>query len=708
MLKKDEVVGRAYSWARTFFPNRLYTAILREKAGRELMQRWSKEAAQKSPSFWLEELPHLLYKHRRSMVVSFVVFVLAFGVGIFSSMNDPDFGTAILGRDYVEMTLQNIALGDPLAVYKQKDRFEMAAGITANNLLVSLLSFALGILAGLGTIGLLISNGVMVGVFQSLFIAEGLFYESFLTIWTHGLPEMAAMIIAGGAGITMGSGWLFPGQLSRLASFRLSAREGLKILAGIIPVLVFAGFAEGYLTRYTDAPDGVRWAFILICLFFILFYFVWYPSFRFTYFRWETTDFKPVLERPRKKYERMAIHSNEDLIRQSFQGISGKLLPVIGIAFIYTAIYFFLGGKPVFPDRIFGAVSRMDQFYTNFLQVPFLALVIAIFGNRGKLTIKQWIGLLIIWGLVVGFIQTGHPGVPFLLVLILPVAFIWTSRMMKSGAFSLIAVFTFLRGQLVRVIGLQLSLLFIGLMFLALFDAWLVKFALNQILANVLPVAVTRAEPVLMFIFAVILFWVVGWMSVVFHLMDDVLSEIREAPGLRSRVARLWLYFPFIILGTGSFDKTIWQQQRSELRYFHELPEPPQEVFLFYLVGAGLLIGLWWLLAEIRKKEKHAMVAAQEQSVDPILADITFVGDEVVWEKRIRKSYADFLKWMQENGGWEVHLRMSNRQIFEYIQDERLAEIHRWYEAGFYGKKATEEVWLQFEQALKNFRNEAT
>ncbi len=117
----------------------------------------------------------------------------------------------------------------------------------------------------------------MVGAFQYFFYEQGVFRESFLTIWMHGTLEISAIIIAGAAGITMGKGFVFPGTLSRLRSFQITARRGLKIMIGLIPIFIIAGFIEGYITRYTELPDLFRGLFIFSCLVFVLWYFVWYP-----------------------------------------------------------------------------------------------------------------------------------------------------------------------------------------------------------------------------------------------------------------------------------------------------------------------------------------------------------------------------------------------------------------------------------------------
>jgi uncharacterized membrane protein SpoIIM required for sporulation len=175
------------------------------------------------------------------------------------------------------MTLKNIERGDPMAVYKSGWAVTDTLGITANNIFVSFLTFFLGLLGSIGTIVMLLRNGIMLGAFQYFFIQKGVFWQSFLAIWLHGTLEISAIVIAGAAGITLGKGLLFPGSFSRIQAFQRSARRGFKIMMGIVPVLMIAGTVEGFLTRYTDAPAIMRLGFIIVSLAFILFYFVWLP-----------------------------------------------------------------------------------------------------------------------------------------------------------------------------------------------------------------------------------------------------------------------------------------------------------------------------------------------------------------------------------------------------------------------------------------------
>src|SRR5450432_2309328 len=98
------------------------------------------------------------------------------------------------------MTEQNIAKGDPFGVYKDQDSLSMFLWIAVHNVQVSFMIFISGILACLGTVWMLFSNGVMLGAFQYYFFSKGLGWKSVLVIWIHGTLEISSIIIAGEIG----------------------------------------------------------------------------------------------------------------------------------------------------------------------------------------------------------------------------------------------------------------------------------------------------------------------------------------------------------------------------------------------------------------------------------------------------------------------------------------------------------------------------
>ena len=184
-----------------------------------------------------------------------------------------------MGDAYVNMTLDNIAKNDPMAVYKKMGEVDMFLGITVNNIKVALMTFVLGILVGLGTVFSLMQNAVMLGAFQYFFHEQGLLWESVRTIWIHGTIEISVIIVAGCAGLVVGKSILFPGTYTRLQSFINGVKDGIKIVVSTIPFFIIAGFLEGFVTRLTQMPDWLSIFIIATSLAFILFYYVLYPRY---------------------------------------------------------------------------------------------------------------------------------------------------------------------------------------------------------------------------------------------------------------------------------------------------------------------------------------------------------------------------------------------------------------------------------------------
>jgi uncharacterized membrane protein SpoIIM required for sporulation len=267
------------SFARTAYPNRMVRAYLNGVV--EVLslkvQRSQNSIGKNIVSFWKRDLPLAMFEAQRSFLISFLILAISIGIGMFSSMHDDSFASYILGTDYVATTLENIESGDPMAIYKDPAMTDMFARITINNILVSARTYLLSLFIGFGTVLIMIYNGVMIGAFQYFFIERGLFVESFLTIWQHGVIEISCIVLAGAAGLVLAKGILFPRSYSRLDSFRINGRKSLTIMMGIMPLLVLSGAIEAFVTRFTDVHWSIRLASILLSLSFIVIYFIVYP-----------------------------------------------------------------------------------------------------------------------------------------------------------------------------------------------------------------------------------------------------------------------------------------------------------------------------------------------------------------------------------------------------------------------------------------------
>ena len=125
-------------------------------------------------------MPLTMWEARRELLMSFIVFAASAFVGFLSQLLDPEFCRIILGDGYVDMTLQNIAAGKPMAVYNGDAEDAMFGSITMNNVRVSFITYVMGIFTSIGTGTVLFVNGVMLGSFQTFFAQHGLLGESAL------------------------------------------------------------------------------------------------------------------------------------------------------------------------------------------------------------------------------------------------------------------------------------------------------------------------------------------------------------------------------------------------------------------------------------------------------------------------------------------------------------------------------------------------
>ena len=200
--------------------------------------------------FFKIRLPLAIWKNRRHLLASLIVFMLFLLIGWFSSSVDPSFARLILGDSYVNMTMLNIEKGDPMAVYGEMENASMFFFIGQNNIRVAFIAFMLGIFSSLGTALLLMYNGIMLGTFLYFFYERSLAAIAWSTIFIHGAIEISAIVIAGGAGFILGNSFLFPGTFSRVYALRKGAGEGILIMISLIPVFVVAAFLESYVTRH--------------------------------------------------------------------------------------------------------------------------------------------------------------------------------------------------------------------------------------------------------------------------------------------------------------------------------------------------------------------------------------------------------------------------------------------------------------------------
>ncbi|HTN05557.1 stage II sporulation protein M [Agriterribacter sp.] len=267
------------SYAKTFYPYSRVTRYLNARASQAYMNIYQsrKEERSRITAFWTYTVPLTVRRHHGVLLFCAALFITFFITGFYSSQHDETFVREMLGDSYVNMTEENIENGKPFGVYAEGGALLMWLGIMINNLFVAFGYFAQGLLLCIPLIISLLTEGIRLGAFEQMFFAKGLGMQSVLTVFIHGTLEISAIVIAGAAGIILGKGWLFPGTGKRSDAFMRGAKDGVIILASLIPVFIVAAFFEGFITRYYTMPWWLSGSILLLSAAYITWYYIIYP-----------------------------------------------------------------------------------------------------------------------------------------------------------------------------------------------------------------------------------------------------------------------------------------------------------------------------------------------------------------------------------------------------------------------------------------------
>jgi uncharacterized membrane protein SpoIIM required for sporulation len=194
--------------------------------------------------FYRDTYPQVFRKHFNYILFAFILFLGGAVVGSILTLQDPDFRLKIIGPDMVqtierhEMWTHSVVAIKPLA----------SSAIMTNNLSVAFTMFAAGITAGLGTMYMIVFNGLLMGVIGAACAQAGMSLQLWSFVAPHGVLELPAIFISAGAGLRIASGLLFPGVLPRRESLAQAGRQAVQLVLGCVPMLLIAGVIEAFLS----------------------------------------------------------------------------------------------------------------------------------------------------------------------------------------------------------------------------------------------------------------------------------------------------------------------------------------------------------------------------------------------------------------------------------------------------------------------------
>jgi uncharacterized membrane protein SpoIIM required for sporulation len=194
--------------------------------------------------FFAEEWPAIFWRLKPYVIVSTALFCACALAGSLLTLRNEDFALQVLGPGMIDsiergqMWTHSIVGIEPVA----------SSTITTNNISVAFTTFAMGITAGIGTLYMIAFNGLLIGVVGAACGSHGMSLALWSFVVGHGSLEIPAILIAGAAGLRIGTGMLFPGSYSRRDSIRIAGREAVKLELGTIPLLIVAGLVEGFIS----------------------------------------------------------------------------------------------------------------------------------------------------------------------------------------------------------------------------------------------------------------------------------------------------------------------------------------------------------------------------------------------------------------------------------------------------------------------------
>lgn len=140
-----------------------------------------------------------------------------------------------------------------------EERPYASAFIMQNNIRVAFMAFGGGVLAGLLTLYIMVTNGVLIGGLTGLTAHHGVGFELWTFVIGHGVIELSVIFMAGGAGLMLGWAILRPGLLRRRDALALAARQAVVLVIGAVPLLILAGTIEGFISPNEMLPWPVKW-----------------------------------------------------------------------------------------------------------------------------------------------------------------------------------------------------------------------------------------------------------------------------------------------------------------------------------------------------------------------------------------------------------------------------------------------------------------
>jgi uncharacterized membrane protein SpoIIM required for sporulation len=237
---REDPTGKSYARSLNLLLSRAHNTIY---AG-------EKSSAKGILRFYRHTYPRIFRDNLKLINVAFLIFVVGALAGMLLALTRPDYMRLFLSPQMMDTIERHKMWTDSVVSFSPA----ASSRIMTNNITVSFMAFAMGITAGLGTLVSMFFNGLLIGVIGVACWLNDMSLSLWSFVAPHGVLELPAIFIAGGAGLRIAQGMLFPGMLSRQDSLAKAGGEAVRLLLGVVPILIIAGSIEGFIS-----PSSLPW-----------------------------------------------------------------------------------------------------------------------------------------------------------------------------------------------------------------------------------------------------------------------------------------------------------------------------------------------------------------------------------------------------------------------------------------------------------------
>ncbi len=203
-------------------------------------------------NFIVRDFPQTVRRTWRYTTLAALVFWVFFTIGFAGTHYDADF-SELAG---VDPAFRELAIETKTRWWENLNEANQvgASAILTNNIGVTFLAFAYGLLAGVGTLLVMAFNGANTGATLALVYRAGYGNELLTFMVGHGVIELSCIFLAGGAGLLIGGALLWPGDLSRQDALKVRGLDAIRLIAGCAVLLFIAGIIEGFVSPSVLPP----------------------------------------------------------------------------------------------------------------------------------------------------------------------------------------------------------------------------------------------------------------------------------------------------------------------------------------------------------------------------------------------------------------------------------------------------------------------